>query len=181
MFIERKSKSPVVIAMTLVWLMVAVSSCSMGGYLKTESAAEQEITGVYTLILYGAGSANDLRTFAILAKEGDHLPSFEVFAPEFNYKVVTGVSAKEAVERAEKFVSFHHDFWKIQLSRIVDDKGDAIGYEMRPLYRSLGANQLDIFELNYRMSAGKVIVYIEDYEYPDTRLPFDGGRMSSPR
>jgi hypothetical protein len=180
MFMERRM-SYMVIAAILISLSVAASSCSMGRYLKTESAAEQEITGVYTLILYGGRSANDLRTMAILAKEGIHRPSFEVFAPEFDYKVVTGVTAKEAVEKAEKFVSFHHNFWRIQLSKIVDDKGDAIGYEVRPLYRSLGRNQSDIFDVNYKMSDGKVIVYIRDYEYPDTRLPFEGGRMSSPK
>jgi len=178
--LTKNNLSIMIIAMVFVSLAVTSYSCSTGIYLKTESATEKEITGVYTLILYGGSFVNDVKTFAILAKEGTRY-SFEVFAPEFDYQMIKGVPAKEALEKAGKFVSFHHNFWKVQLSRIVDDGGSTIGYEVRPLYYPLIHNKSDILDVYYKKSDGKIIVYIRFYGYPDTMFPFEGGRMSSPK
>jgi len=175
----RKNFYNITIGFLLIFLAMASYSCS-GRYLRTEGAVGEEITGVYTLILYGGASANDLSTIAILAKEGTPY-SFDVFAPEFDYKIIKGVPAKEALEKAEKFVSFHHDFWKIQLSKIVDNIGNAIGYEVRPLYNPIVYTKSDIPDVYYKNTDGKVIVYIRFYEYPEAFFPSEGGRMSAPK
>jgi len=149
--------------------------------LRTESATGEEITGVYTLILYGGTSANDIKTIAILAKEGTPY-SFEVFQPEFDYKIIKGIPAKEALEKAEKFVSFHHDFWKIQMSKILDNKGSTIGYEIRPLYNPAVYGKFHIPDVYYKIADDKVIVYINFYPYPAPGpIPFEGGRSFSPK
>ncbi len=179
--VTRNKSSSVVIATVLTILTLYLYSCSAGRYLKTESAAEQEITGHYTLILYGGSSVNDLKTLAILVKEGTPY-TFEIYAPEFDYRTTKGVPATKALELAEKFVSFHHNFWKAQLSRILDNKGSVIGYELRPLYYPTIHSQSDILDVNYRQSNDKVVVYINFYEYPPTeRFPFEGGRGFGPK
>jgi hypothetical protein len=171
--------SNIIVALSIIFPVVAGYSCS-GRYLKTENAGAGEITGSYTLILYGGTFPNDLSTIAVLAKEGTPY-SFDVFAPEFDYKVIKAVPAKEALEKAEKFVSFHHDFWKVQLSKIIDKNGTAIGYEVRPLYNPAVYSNYDIPDVYYKISGVKVIVYIRFYEHPDTFFPLRGSMTLSPR
>ncbi len=169
------------IALVIMVLAMASYSCSAGRYLKTETATGEEITGVYTLIFYGGTSANDISTLAILAKEGTPY-SFEVFAPEFNYRIIRGIPAKEALEKAEKFVSFHPDFWKIQLSKILDDKGGTVGYEVRPLYNPSVYDKSELPDVYYKITDGKVTVYIKFYKYPAPEpMPFEGGRSFGPK
>jgi len=153
----------------VLFIVIAMAGYSCERYLRTETATGQEITGDYTLILCGGTSMNDVKTVAILAKEGTPY-SFEVFQPEFEYKMIKGVPAKEALEKAEKFVAFHPDFWKIQLSKILDNSGSTIGYEVRPLYNPMVYNnKFDLPDVSYKITDHKVIVYIRFYEY----LPID--------
>jgi hypothetical protein len=172
----RKRKAAITFLMLTA---LAIYSCS-GRYLRTESVSEGEITGVYTLILYGGNSPNDLNTFAILAKEGTPY-SFDVFAPDFDYRTIKGVHAKEALEEAEKFVSFHPDFWKIELSKLVCDKGLTIGYEVRPLYNLIVHNGSAVPDVYYKKTDGKVIVYIRSYGYHAPFFPFKGGMTVGPK
>jgi len=66
---------------TVLFLSMTLSSCAPGLYLKTSSVQPGEITGTYTLILYGARYSNDIENVAILAREGTGY-AFEVYAPE---------------------------------------------------------------------------------------------------
>jgi hypothetical protein len=128
-------------------------------YLKTQEAKTEEITGSFILIFYGGRHANDLETIAFLDKEGDQY-EFEPYAPEFDYKVSKEVPAGDALNEARKFVSFHNAFWRSQLSKILDAKGNTIGYEVRPLYRPFVYGRDDLLEVYYRIKDGRVIAYI---------------------
>ena len=140
-------------------LLVFFSFADAARYLKTVEAKDQEVTGTFTLILYGGRHINDLETLVILDKEGDQY-EFEPYAPEFDYKVKKGVTAGDALSEAKKFVSFHNAFWRSQLSRILDEKGNIIGYELRPLYRPFVYGRDDLLEVYYRVKDGKVIAFI---------------------
>src|SRR4030042_1308646 len=129
------------------------------GFLKTEEARPDEVTGTYTLILYGGRHINDVETAAFLDKDGDQY-EFEPYAPEFDYRIKTGVPAEEALKEAKKFISFHNAFWRSQLSRILDEKGNVIGYELRPLYRPFVYGREDLLEIYYRIKGSKVIIEI---------------------
>jgi hypothetical protein len=48
--------------------------------------------------------------------------------------MIKSVPAGRAFKIAEKFVSFHRDFWKAQTRKIIDNNGNTIGYKIRPLY-----------------------------------------------
>ena len=143
----------------LILLTCATVSPAHAWYLKTEEARAAEVTGVYTLILYGGRHINDLETIAILDKEGDSY-EFEPYAPKFDYKVKKGVAAGDALNEARKFVNFHNAFWRSQLTKILDIKGDTIGYEVRPLYYPFVYSRDDILEVYYRLKDSKVIVDI---------------------
>ncbi len=124
--------------------------------LKTEETKAADITGVFTLILYGGRFSDDIETIAILDYEGDQY-TFEPYAPEFDYGIKKGIPAKEALGVAKKFVSFHNSFWRSQLSKIIDNKGSTIGYEVRPLYWPTTFGLSDVLEVNYWLKEGNKI------------------------
>lgn len=147
-------------------------SSAVAKFLKTEEAKSDEVTGTYDLILYGSRHINDLETVAFLDKEGDKY-EFKPYAPEFDYKIKRGLSSEEALKEAEKFVRFHSAFWRSQLSRIVDEKGNVIGYELRTLYRPFVYGRDDLLKIYYRIKGDKVIIEIN--LTPDIfKIPFLG-------
>lgn len=128
--------------------------------LKTEEIKAKDVSGVFTLILYGGRFLDDVETIAFLDYENDPY-HFEPYAPDFDFRIKKGVPAKEALEEAEKFISFHHSFWRSQLSRIIDNKGDTIGYEIRPIYQPFVFGVSNILDVNYWLKeSGKVKVTI---------------------
>jgi hypothetical protein len=141
----------------LVISVIAISvSFALEKPLKTEESKAADITGVFTLILYGGRFSDDIETIAILDYEGDQY-TFEPYAPEFDYGIKKDVSAKEALEVAKKFISFHNSFWRSQLSKIIDNKGNTIGYEVRPLYWPTTFGLSDVLEVNYWLKEGNKI------------------------
>jgi hypothetical protein len=116
--------------------------------LRTEEASPDAIKGTFTLILYGGNYLDDLETIALLDAEGDQY-ALDPFAPDFDYRMKKGMPAPEAFKEAEKFVNFHPSFWRSQLSRIVDNEGKVIGYEVRPLYRPIAFGVSDVLDVNY--------------------------------
>jgi hypothetical protein len=175
----------IIINSTLVLLVILVlttsGSLAFEKPLKTEDANAADISGVFTLILYGGKYYDDVETIAILDYEGDPF-TFEPFAPEFDYRIKKGVPAKEAIEEAEKFVSFHNSFWRSQLSRIIDKKGNTIGYEIRPLYLPFTFGVSDLLEVNYWLKEGnrvkvtiRLITSVERIHFPGGGYIWGGG------
>lgn len=142
--------------------------------LRTESAEVSAINGSLTLILYGARFADDIETIVIFDIEGDKY-YFEPFAPDFDYKIKRGVQAKEALAEAQKFVSFHHAFWRYQLSRILDPNGNIIGYELRPLYNNFDYGRSDVMDVYYWLNeGGKIKVTIRLVPEIERSIKFPG-------
>ena len=139
-----------------------------------------DVSGTFTLILYGANYLDDLETVAILDYEGDEY-HFEPFAPTFNFKVRKGVKAQEALKDAEQFVSFHSSFWKSQLSVVVNEEGITIGYEVRPLYRPFIYGISDVLDIYYFLKGdGKIKTIIRlNNSVKDPGLSGDGPSCGS--
>jgi len=138
---------------------LVLSSCAPALYLKTAGAQPAEVSGAYTLILYGARYSSDIENVAILAKEGTGY-TFEVYAPEFDYRVKKNVPADEALAEAQRFVAFHYAFRRSQLSGILDKDGSPIGYEVRPLYSPLDFGYTDVLDIVYTLRDRKVTARI---------------------
>jgi len=146
-------------AMIVILFALIFQSCATGKHLRTEQAADSEITGNYTLMLHGGRYSEDLENVAIFDKEGDPY-TFEIAAREDNYTVQKGVPAKEALDVAKKFVSFHRSVRGTKLNRLVDKEGNIIGYELRPLYYQLEFGYSDILYTDYSVKDNKIIVHI---------------------
>jgi len=161
-----------ILVLSVLLFVTASSSFALKRPLKTESANPSDISGVFTLVLYGANYSDDLETVAILDYEGDEY-YFEPFAPSFDYKVKKGIQAQEALKEAGQFVSFHNSFWKYQLSTIFSHDGEPIGYEVKPLYRPFVYGISDILDVYYWLKEdGKVKVVIKlNTSVENTRLP----------
>jgi hypothetical protein len=165
----------IIINCTLVFaflLFIFVSSSfAFNKPLKTEAAIPADVSGTFTLILYGANYLDDIETIAILDYEGDGY-YFEPFAPEFNFKVKKGVHDQEALKEAGQFVSFHNSFWKYQLSKILNKEGVTIGYEVKPLYMPFVYGFSDILDVYYWLKDdGKIKVIIRlDSLVENTRI-----------
>jgi len=159
-------------------LLISVSSCATGRGLITDEVRTDKITGTFSVILYGARFINDLENVAILDVEGD-MYKFEIFAPDFDYRVKTGVPAGEAILMAERFVAFHRAFKYSQVVQIKAPDGNVIGYEFRPLYSPSEFGFFDLLDIDYRLKGDKVIVRIE--LVPEVKQPlfFDDTTSSS--
>lgn len=142
--------------------------------LRTEEAKPGDISGTYTLLLYGARFSDDLETVAIFDLEGDKY-HFDIYAPDFDYKVKKGLSAKDALAEAQKFVSFHNSFFKSILSRILDNDGKTIGYELRPLYYPFVYGISDVLDVHYFIKEGGRIKVFIKLEPSIERLRFPAG------
>ncbi|KAF0143311.1 MAG: hypothetical protein FD156_2730 [Nitrospirae bacterium] len=140
--------------------IAAPSSFAAETALKTRPAKAADITGVFTLILYGGRHSSDIETIAVFDLEGDRY-TFEPYAPEFDYRIKKGLSVKDALHDAETFISRHRSFRSAQLRRIMDRKGKTIGYELRPLYLPLDFGVSDALDVTYWLREGKVKVVIK--------------------
>lgn len=163
------------------WALTSGVASACEKRLKTEAAKASDVTGTYTLILFGGTFADDLETFAMLDLEGDQY-TLEPYAPEFRYRIKKGVPAKEALEEARKFVSSHNAFWRSELSSILDPEGHTIGYEVRPLYQPFVHGVSDVLDINYWLKKdNKVKVTIrfapalENTRFPGGAERGDGG------
>ena len=89
--------------------LIASDSFAFEASLKTAAANPSEVKGTFTLILYGGNYYDDLETMAILDREGDGY-TLDLYVSDFDYRVIKGVPAKEALAKAEKFIRFHPSF-----------------------------------------------------------------------
>ena len=145
-------------------LLTSIYSCASGRYLRTDRAGPEELAGTYTLLLYGARHSADVANVAVLDKEGDAY-TFEIYAPEYDYTVKTGIPAKEALEEAQAHVRYYRDFSRSRLSKITDKAGNTIGYELRPLYHAFHLGQADVLYIDYMVKEDKIITTIRIKEH----------------
>jgi hypothetical protein len=112
--------------------------------------------GKYTLIKYGANNYYDFATFALLIPEkGAH--KVDIYKPEFEYKMVTGLSANEARQMGLQFVSGHPEFLRTVSRVILAPDGSAACYEIKILYRPALFGMEDLFDTQYLLREDNVI------------------------
>lgn len=125
------------------------ASCAYNqSYIQTKDALNSEITGSYTVFLYGANHYNDIATVAILVP-ADGKYTFDIYAPDWAYRAVKGVPGKDAVAMAESFVRWHSSVLRTQTAKILAPDGKVIGYEIRPLYMSTTFGREDVMYIDY--------------------------------
>lgn len=131
-----------------------------GASLMTKEVDKIDSEKSYSLILYGNRHFNDIETVAIFDVEGDEY-TFDPFAPDFDYSIKKGLSSERAMNLAEIFVRSHYAYRTSQISKILDKKGNVIGYELRPLYYPLVFGVSDVIDVDYWQKNGKIKITIK--------------------
>lgn len=143
-----------------LFIIVLLSSCTIRKGLITEEIGADKIIGTFNLILYNNRFSGDVESLAILDIEGDKY-TFEIFAPEFDYRVFPNMSAEDAKKKALSFIASYGAFKYPQISQIKDLEGKVIGYEFRPLYSSSEFGLFDVLEIDYWIIGNIVKVKID--------------------
>lgn len=157
-------------------IALGTASCAPGRSLATREVSSVPSSGTFTVIRYGCSYSTDVATVAFLDKEGDPYV-FEIYAPPYDYTVTRNVPAAEALQTAEQFVqcglTFHYQ--RRRISEIVGPAGEAIGYEVKPLYSRLYYVYPDTFDIVYSVRDGVVVAYIrirDEVRDQNRRAPF---------
>lgn len=170
--------------MAVVILAAVIPACVPGKQLLAKGALPEEVTGSYTLMLYGCHYPSQADNVAILVKEDGKYP-FEIFDIDRSYRVKKGVPAQEALAEANSFVRCTtHTIWMTELRKIPDDAGGIVGFELRPLYVPLEFGISDVMRISYALKDGKVRAYIrknpqmerDDLGPSDTRSSGSSGK-----
>lgn len=117
------------------------------------------INGTFDVIFFGARHLDDPETIAIL----DIDDGYEIVprSPKFDYKTEKAIASKDAIDKSLKFIKNHTSYMGHYIRAILDEKGKAIGYEIRPLYRPLTYGETDVLDIGYALNkSGKVFVII---------------------
>ena len=151
---------------SLVFSIIAVIAsltllaCAPGKALRTDVPPSGDVQGTYTLILYGGNYSDDLETIAFLDKEGDRY-TLEPYAPEFVFRIKKGLTADRALKEAGEFIRSHAEFYREQFRSIRDEKGEIIGYELRPLYLPFTFGTDDVLDVDYWLKEERVLVFVK--------------------
>ncbi len=161
----------------IVFLCLDISSCMSiaSSHLKTGAAKPSDVTGTYTLLLYGCRYPDDLENVAILAREGGSY-TFDIYAPASRYKIKPGLQAGDALREAEQFVKCSVHYQQSRMSSISGPSDDIVGYEVRPLYSPIRFGMYDVLQIQYVIKDGKILVYIKLDPTVEMELRDEGGR-----
>jgi len=158
----------------LLMMTITLQSCMTGIQLNTTSADKTLISGTYTLLLYGCHYLDQVDNVAILVDENSRYP-LEIYDIDTSFKVKKAVPAQQAVTEADAFVRCSsHTIWQTQVTRILDDIGGTVGYEVRPLYEITEFGTPDVLMISYSLKNGKVRAYIR--KSPAVEDRFGDGR-----
>jgi hypothetical protein len=161
-------KNPIRFA-ALLLMTSMLQSCMTGMQLTTTSTDKKLITGTYTLLLYGCHYSDQIDNVAILVDENSKYP-LEIYDIDTSYTVKNSVPAQQAIAEADAFVRCsNRRILETQITRIPDDSGGTLGYEVRPLYVVMEFGTPDVLRINYSLTNGKVRAYIKKAPQVDDR------------
>ncbi len=127
--------------------------------MQIECINEFHESSTVALILYSGPWPGAVGRVAFLDREDDRI-IMRPYAPDFDFKIFSGLSASEALSRAESFVSAHSSFHRSKISKITDDYERVIGYEIRPIFLLTTFGSEDILDIGYRQRDNLVDIYV---------------------
>jgi hypothetical protein len=146
-------------AIIILLVITGLAIRSGGRAPNTAPATVSEVQGTFTLFLYGSNASGELASVAILDREDDPY-TMSIDAPDFSYSVQPGLSASEAIQKAERFVMRHIQVDRIRLHKVLSPAGAGIGFELKPLYPVTSFGRADIIDVRYMIRDRKVTVRI---------------------
>lgn len=173
-FVKKPRRVLTVLALLIISLNLSACMSIAGNHLNIRPGEPAEVTGTYTLLLYGCRYPDDVENVAILDKEGDPY-TITIYAPDFRYKMKTGLPAEEALKQAEQFVKCSVHYQQMRFSKIPDTTGNIVGYEARALYSPIRFGMYDVLNVQYVVRDSKIVVYIKLDPTVDNELRNEGG------
>jgi len=164
-----------VIATICLVMVFGLQACTAGKELSLRSADLTDMRGgLYTLILYGCISKNDVANMAILVdvKSGY---KFDVYALDSMYEVREAIPATVALGEATAFLRCTTATMRnTELRVITDPAGKTIAYELKPFYKPLDLQESEVLRTSYVLQDGKVTAHM--MLDPTYQRKNDGGR-----
>jgi hypothetical protein len=151
------------ICFILISITVFISACALPHFVYLDSKMikdEKEISGNFTLILYGDRYLEDIEVVAVLDLEGDEYV-FEPYAPEYNYTKKKNLAGKEALRESLNFVRVRGPQTRTQIRKLSDKNGRIVGYEVRPLFMAFRYGVSDVLNVRYSVRGEKVVIFID--------------------
>ncbi len=158
----------------LLLLILVSVSCSMHYVPPSPGVDPREITGTYSVIVYGGRHANDLETIGFFDREDDDY-SIVINAPDFDYQTHRGMPAPDALKYAREAVGFHRSFSSMHISRLIAPDGHLVGYELRPLYPAYDFVYQDVLDVFYAWRGKSLLVTVR--LKPQVRRLLEGGEL----
>lgn len=126
-----------------------LSSCVAISPITTHWTTAKDLQpGTYTLIRYRDLAIGYLTTVAFLDLEDDPYTLVPNKA-DYTYMVTKGLGAGEALQLAKVFVRSEVAYNTTQISEIIDQAGNLLGYEVRPLYQPFVYGTGDVLDISY--------------------------------
>ncbi|HSW64177.1 MAG TPA: hypothetical protein VLH56_12850 [Dissulfurispiraceae bacterium] len=158
-------------AVLLLIIVFLTASCGMHFSSAQPGVSPGEISGTWSVIVYGGRHANDLETIGFFDREDDDY-SIVINAPEFDYKITRSLATPDALTYAREAVGFHRSFQSMHVSRIVAPDGYLVGYELRPLYPPFEFGYQDVLDVSYAWRGKTLVVSVR--LKPQVRRQLDG-------
>jgi hypothetical protein len=163
----------------LLCLSLFLTACAAGTRLNTVTVDTKAVSGTYTLMLHGCTYGRQIDNVAILVDEQSPYP-VDIYDIPTSYTIKKQVPASEAIAAATSFVSCStFSVSEKRVSRIADNSGKTIGYEVRPLYLPLELGNPDPLQISYFLREDGVRVYIRIDRAVEKILEASGGKPSS--
>jgi hypothetical protein len=143
----------------LIVITIACTSINFNNIKKEPFKDGEVITGNFNFILYGGTHSEDLETVVILDTVDDKY-SFVPYASEYQFLIKNNYANDRALQTAIRSIGWHYLFMRAQVSKILDQQSNLIGYEVKPLYMPLRFGSPDILDVHYNLRGDNIYFYV---------------------
>lgn len=148
-------------ALAAVLLGVALGACAVGTRLDTGTARPNEVTGTFSVYLYGCRYPSDIETMALLVDQTTPYP-FDLVVLPASYRTKTGLAGPDALSEAAAFVQCGiYATGAHVLRSISDPAGKTIAFEIKPLYPRLEMGAEEVLFSDYFLRDDRVRAYFK--------------------
>jgi hypothetical protein len=121
------------ILILIAFIALTITSCTGGKILRTEPSTVESLSGIFNVIFYYNQDYEGLKQVVILdVADDDH--TIALYEPGYFIRTVKHMNGDDAIINAVKFLEGHPNYMNYKILKIVDQAGNTVGFEVRPLY-----------------------------------------------
>jgi hypothetical protein len=148
--------SSIKVFILLSLLSLILTSCAGGKNLRTTPSTAESISGIFDVTFYSNQDYDGLKQIVILDLVDD---AYEIvlYEPKYYMQTVKHAKGDDAEKSAVEFLKDHPNYINYKINKILDKEGNAIGFEIRPLYAPATYGITDVMQNYYTLEDdGKV-------------------------